>query len=67
MTETGYIKLHRQVLDSWVFADEKAFKVWMWLLMKANYKDRYMSVHSGRGRDTVLIKRKKLRSGVMKK
>lgn len=37
----GYIKVHRKVLDNPVFQNEKALKIWLWLLLKANYKDKY--------------------------
>lgn len=34
----GWIKVHRQTLDSRVFSDEFLFRLWMWCLLKANWK-----------------------------
>jgi hypothetical protein len=36
---SGWIKLHRQILDSLVFQDEKIFRVWIYLLLRANHAD----------------------------
>ena len=36
----GWIKLHRKILDSSVFANEKMLKVWLWCLFKANWEDK---------------------------
>lgn len=33
----GYIKLHRQLIDSPVFQNEKLLKVWIWCLLKASH------------------------------
>lgn len=35
----GWIKLHRKLLCSNIFDNEKALKVWIWCLMKASHKD----------------------------
>ena len=37
---TGWIKLHRKLLDSPIFQNEKLFKVFAYCLMKASHKDR---------------------------
>jgi len=52
----GYIKLHRQILDSRVWANEGLFKVWVWCLLKANYKDAWVTVKTGRAETEVLVK-----------
>ena len=36
---TGYIKLHRKLLGSAVFQNEKVFKVFMWCLLRASHKN----------------------------
>lgn len=33
----GYIKLHRQLIESPVFQNEKLLKVWIWCLLKASH------------------------------
>lgn len=35
---SGYIKLHRRLLDSEVFKDPKLLKTWLWILCQANFK-----------------------------
>lgn len=35
-----WIKLYRELLDSPIFQDAELLKVWMWILLKANYKKR---------------------------
>lgn len=34
----GWVKLHRRLMGSLVFKNEKCLKVWIWCLMKANHK-----------------------------
>lgn len=34
----GYIKLHRSILESSVFDNEKLLRLWIWCLCKASYK-----------------------------
>lgn len=40
MKAVGYIKLHRKLFDSEVFADPKLLKTWIWCLMSANWDGR---------------------------
>lgn len=54
---SDWIKVHRRLLDSDVFANPNTLKVWVWLLLKANYKDRVLSLRTGRGSEDVPIKR----------
>lgn len=35
----GWIKLHRKLISSNVFDNEKVLKVWIWCLMKATHKE----------------------------
>jgi len=52
--ENGYIFLHRKSLFSQVFQDESLWKLWTWCLLKASYKERWVSMKSGKG--TVQVK-----------
>lgn len=36
----GWIRLYRQLLESPVFENEKALKIWIWCLLKATHTDR---------------------------
>lgn len=38
MSSNGWIKLHRCIVDSVVFSNEKILKVWIWCLAKATHK-----------------------------
>ena len=56
----GYIQLHRQLLESKVFANPITLKIWVWLLLKAAWKDRFVNLQIGKGFTTVSIKRGQL-------
>lgn len=51
----GYLKLHRQILDSDVFASQKMLKIWVWCLCRANYKKRSVPCKTGRGETIVTL------------
>jgi hypothetical protein len=36
----GYIKLWRKLEDSEIFQNEKALKIWVWLLLRASYEEK---------------------------
>jgi hypothetical protein len=59
----GWIKLHRQLLESEVFASEKALKIWVWILLKANFKNRFVPLRIGAGQSVVEIGRGQLLFG----
>ncbi len=40
----GWIKLHRQLLDSHVFTNEKLLKIWIWCLLKAVHTETELLV-----------------------
>jgi DNA-binding Lrp family transcriptional regulator len=44
----GYVKVFRKTLDSRVFQNEGLFKVWMWCLLRATHKERWVSIKIGR-------------------
>lgn len=53
----GWIKLHRQILESEVFASEKALKVWVWLLLKARHSKGFVPIKIGDGQHTVELQK----------
>lgn len=44
MEDKSYIKLFRKLLNSPIFENEKALKIWIWCLLKATHKDRLQLV-----------------------
>jgi len=42
--ECGWIKLHRKIIDSDVFADPMLFKLWCLCLLKANHKESHYKI-----------------------
>jgi hypothetical protein len=59
----GAILLSRALIDSEVFASEKLLKIWIWLLVKANFKERNIPIKIGAGQSVVTIKRGQLLFG----
>jgi hypothetical protein len=59
----SYIKVHRDILESYCFSSSNAFKIWMWLLLKANYKKSYFTIKAGRGETTIELNRGQLLFG----
>lgn len=51
----GYFKVHRKILDSQVFAHQIALKIWIWCLAKVTFKERFVSLKSGKGFITVKL------------
>lgn len=66
MSEQGHILLHRQLLDSEVFANPTALKIWIWLLFKASYKQRFVPLKIGNGQTTISLERGQLLFGRFK-
>jgi hypothetical protein len=62
----GHIKIYRQLLESSVFASEKRLKIWIWLLCKANFKQRFIPISTGKGDTVVNIERGQLLFGRFK-
>ena len=56
MMMQGYIKLYRRTLNSQVFQNEGLFKVWIWCLLRANHKETWVSIRTGKGFTEVLLK-----------
>ena len=51
----GYIKLYRQLMESQVFANQTALKIWIWCLLKASRKERFFPLKIGKGIRTIKI------------
>lgn len=48
MTNPGYVKIYRILLESRVFQNEGLLKVWIWCMLKASYRERWISLQSGK-------------------
>lgn len=53
--DQGCIKLFRRILSSQVFAHQTALKIWIWCLCKATFKDRFVTMKSGKGEITIKL------------
>jgi len=56
----SYIKLDRDLLYSYCFANPNHLKIWIWLLIKANFKNAFIPINLGKGYKTIEIKRGQL-------
>lgn len=52
----GYVPLFRKCLDSQAFQDAELWKAWCWCLLKASYKERWISIKAGRGDIQIKLK-----------
>ncbi len=52
----GWLKLHRQIIDSEVFANADLLRLWILLLARASVQRRFAAIPSGRGFTTVELK-----------
>ena len=53
--DNGWIKLHRKLLDSEIFASQIGLKIWIWCLLKASHKGRFIPIKIGKGERTVTV------------
>jgi len=53
--DSGFILLSRKLLDSDVFASQKLLKIWIWCLLKANFKDRAIPLKIGKGESIIKV------------
>lgn len=51
----GWIKIHRKLIKSRVFANEGLLKVWIWCLLKANHEKDWALIKTGRGSTEVEV------------
>jgi hypothetical protein len=62
----GWVKIYRQILESEIFANSKALKIFIWLILKANIKTRFIPLKIGAGDSTVKIEYAQLLFGRFK-
>lgn len=62
----AFIKIDREILSSYCFANPNHLKVWIWLLVKANFKKTFASLKIGKGYITVKVERGQLIFGRFK-
>jgi hypothetical protein len=55
--DNGFVLLSRALLDSTVFHNEKWLKVWVWCLLRANFKDTAAPIKTGRGFTVINLER----------
>lgn len=60
MKKMSYIKLDRDLLYSYSFANPNHLKIWIWLLIKANFKNAFIPLNVGKGFKTIEVKRGQL-------
>ena len=53
----GYIKLHRGILESSIFASQIGLKIWIWILLKANYTEKFVPIKIGKGESILKVER----------
>lgn len=53
----GFIKLHRDIVNHWIFSYDKILKVWIWLLCKAQWQDKTISLNNNTGLCVIHLKR----------
>jgi hypothetical protein len=58
----GWVKIHRKLLASIIFGNEKGLKVWIWCLLRANHKENTIL----RGRQRITIKEGQFIMGLIK-
>jgi len=51
----GYVRLWRKIEDSAVFKNEGLLKVFIWCLLRANHKEAFVQVKTGRGLSEVKL------------
>ena len=51
----GWIKLHRKLLDSRVFANEGLLRLWVYCLCRANHETNYVDIQTGKGKTEVKV------------
>jgi len=54
---SDWIKIHRGILDSYAFANPVSLKIWVWMLLKANYKASFVPLKVGLGVSSIKVER----------
>jgi hypothetical protein len=57
MEELGWIKVHRSIRDSKIWASPEGLKIWLWILLKAHHDEKplYCEIRTGEGKTTVKV------------
>ena len=55
MNKLGWVKLHRKVIDSRVFANEGLLKLWVYCLCRANHEKNFVPISTGGGGSEVEV------------
>jgi hypothetical protein len=55
-TDSTYLALHRQIIESDVFTDANLLRLWIWILCRASFKRRYVALKTGKGERTVELR-----------
>lgn len=59
----AWVKIDKGIIESYCFANPISLKIWVWLLVKANFKKSYASLKIGKGDTTVEVGRGQLLFG----
>jgi len=54
---SGFIKIHRKILDSRVWQNPVILKVFLYCIMKATYKERWVGISTGKGSSEILLEK----------
>lgn len=55
MDDNTFILLYRKTIESRVFRNEGLLKVWVWCLLKASYKERWVTMKTGKSEIEIKI------------
>jgi len=55
--DEGWVLVWRKLIESQVFQNEGLLKVFIWCILKANFKDTWIPIRTGRGTTEVFVKR----------
>ena len=57
MKNMSFIKIDRCLINSYCFSNPNNLKIWIWMLLKANFKKTFASINIGRGTATIEVNR----------
>lgn len=53
----GWVPLKRELLDSPIMANHELCRLYVWCLLRANHKEKWISLKTGKGATEILVKR----------
>ena len=59
----AWVKIDKKIIDSYCFSNPISLKIWVWMLVKANYKKSFASLKIGKGYTTIEVDRGQLLFG----